>query len=176
MVGRILTLAFGALFAALFSQVPEYAQQYRQRLGGAIDELAKIVEVFDADVLKQGLQRTEALARLRANSDPIAAQRGERMGETVERLDRLKHQNDVMEDAGAFTRVTALAKDFDSEIGVAAYEDFEPAVPLTIEGLVAAAIGFVLALFGGGATRAAVGAVRKRRRGRLEPSDQIPDA
>jgi hypothetical protein len=41
LVGR-LALFFGLLLAVAASQIPEYAQQYRQRLGGAIDELQTI--------------------------------------------------------------------------------------------------------------------------------------
>ncbi len=37
----ILGLSF--VFALVFGQIPEFTQQYAQRLGGAVDELARIV-------------------------------------------------------------------------------------------------------------------------------------
>ena len=175
-MGRILTWAIGAVFAVVFSQAPEFAQQYQQRIGGAIDELAKIITAFDQDAGEQGLQRAQALARLKENADPLAAARGERMEETIGRFDRLKRQVEALRQAGPVARVFAFARDFDTEIGRAAAEDFEPAVPVTIAGFVAAAIGFLLALFGGGTARAAVRGIRKRRRGRLEPSADVKDA
>ena len=36
---RRLALAIGLVFAIIAAQAPEFAQQYRQRLGGALDEL-----------------------------------------------------------------------------------------------------------------------------------------
>ena len=42
---RVHPVAFviGLLLGFALSQTPEFAQQYRQRLGGAIDELQRIV-------------------------------------------------------------------------------------------------------------------------------------
>jgi hypothetical protein len=42
-----LLVAISLVFAALFGQAPEFAQQYAQRLGGAIDELDRIERHFD---------------------------------------------------------------------------------------------------------------------------------
>ncbi len=170
-MGRTLTLAIGAIFAVVFSQAPEYAQQYQQRIGGAIDELAKIIRTFDADAGEEGLGREQALVRLKGNIDPLAARRGARMDEAIRRYEQLIRQRAALRGAGPVERVYVLARDFDPEIGSAAAEDFKPAVPVTIGGFVAAAIGFLIALLGGGTARAATRAVRrKRRRGRLEPS------
>ena len=34
-MGRTITLAVGLILAAVFSQAPEFVQQYKQRLGGS---------------------------------------------------------------------------------------------------------------------------------------------
>ena len=49
---RVHPVAFviGLLLGFVLSQTPEFAQQYRQRLGGAVDELQRIVLQFDDDV------------------------------------------------------------------------------------------------------------------------------
>jgi hypothetical protein len=47
--------------ALLLSQAPEFAEQYRQRLGGAIDELTAIVSHFEEDSLRSGYDRRMAL-------------------------------------------------------------------------------------------------------------------
>jgi len=39
------------------SQIPEFAQQYRQRLGGAIDELNRMIAQFDSEAAGQSLTR-----------------------------------------------------------------------------------------------------------------------
>jgi len=58
---RTLATLGGLALGFAFSQFPEYAQQYEQRLGGAVDELRIIVDDFDADARKFGLTRPEAL-------------------------------------------------------------------------------------------------------------------
>ena len=49
-----------------------------------------------------------------------------------------------MLDAGTFGRVALMVRDGDVDIMNAAYRDFEPAVPVTQEGLVSTALGFVV--------------------------------
>ena len=61
MIGRMLTGATVLVAAVTTSQLPEFAQQYRQRLGGAVDELRTIVQRFDADAQAAGMDRTQAL-------------------------------------------------------------------------------------------------------------------
>ena len=79
MLARRLALAIAVLAGLIGSQAPEFAQQYRQRLGGALEELNRIVSEFDAEVQRQNLSRAEALKRLEDNSDPLARERGEDM-------------------------------------------------------------------------------------------------
>ena len=55
MFTRRLAVAIGLLFALIGAQGPEFSQQYRQRLGGALDELSRIVAEFDADAARQAI-------------------------------------------------------------------------------------------------------------------------
>ena len=57
MLARRLALAIAVLAGLIGSQGPEFAQQYRQRLGGALEELNRIVSEFDAEVQRQNLTR-----------------------------------------------------------------------------------------------------------------------
>jgi hypothetical protein len=152
---------FGAVFA---SQAPEFAQQYRQRLGGAIDELSRIVERFDADARSVGRSREEALKRLSDDGDAFIKRHGASMGEVVARLDRLQKQQRTMAEAGPFARVGALVTSADPSIAKAAYRDFEPAVPVTLEGGVATAAGFLTAWAGALATLKGLGRLTRRRK------------
>jgi len=164
-MGRTIVVVVGLLLGGTFSQMPEFVQQYRQRLGGAIDELAKIVTAFDADAKSQGMERTAALEHLSANQDPLAAQRGKRMTTTIGRYERLERQRNDLETSGPVFRMVAFARDFDSEVAEGAYEDFEPAIPITIEGILAAVVGFFAGIFGAGAVRG-VNNWRRARRAR----------
>jgi hypothetical protein len=50
---------FAIVPALLFAQIPEYMQQYYQRIGGAVDELDRIVQHFDEDS-----RRSESVLKL----------------------------------------------------------------------------------------------------------------
>jgi hypothetical protein len=93
-----------ALLAGLIgSQGPEFAQQYRQRLGGALEELDRIVSEFDAEVRRQNLTPAEGLKRLEDNSDSLAARtrRGRGPGD---RARRASQRADADPELGRSTR------------------------------------------------------------------------
>ncbi|HZH53638.1 MAG TPA: DUF2937 family protein [Microvirga sp.] len=140
---RIVAFGLGLLGGVVASQGPEYSQQYRQRLGGAVDELRRVVARFDADAQAQGESRDGAIARLRGNPDDLASRQGAAMQANVERLGRLEAHRQAMMEAGPFSRIALMVRDGDLDVMEAAYRDFEPAVPVTEEGIVSAAGGFV---------------------------------
>ena len=85
-----------ALIAGLIgSQGPEFAQQYRQRAGGALDELRRIVAGFDEQAASERLTQSEAVERLEAESDPLARRRGEDTACTIARAGRLQACGDL---------------------------------------------------------------------------------
>ena len=144
MIGRILAVAVGLFGALAGSQLPEFAQQYRQRLGGAIDELHRVVDRFDSSAQTSGLSREQAITRLREQPEPLARRQGEAMEDVSARLDRLQHQRDDFASAGSFGRIVVLIREADPGLARSTYLDFEPAVPATSEGVVMAGTGFVL--------------------------------
>ena len=60
---RIAAVGFGVLGGFLASQGPEFSQQYRQRLGGAIDELNRVVARFDSKVEPMSPELTAAVEK-----------------------------------------------------------------------------------------------------------------
>jgi hypothetical protein len=150
MLARRLALAIAVLAGLIGSQAPEFAQQYRQRLGGAFEELNRIVSEFDAEVRRQSLSRAEALKRLEDNSDPLARERGEDMDEAINRSDRLNQQIQAMNSAGPLMRLYVVAANFDPEIARSTLDAYEPAAPLSLGALTA---GGLAALCGWAATR-----------------------
>ncbi len=142
-VARTLAVAFGLFGGVVASQGPEFAQQYRQRLGGAVDELRRVITRFDEDARATGQGREEAIAQLRQNPDRLTSLQGEAVRANVQRLDRLERQRQSFVEAGPFSRLTLLLREGDIDLARAAYHDFEPAVPATNEGLIAALFGFL---------------------------------
>ncbi len=141
MILRRFALVFGLFCGVVTSQVPEFAQQYRQRLGGALDELSALVDQFSSEASAAGLDAKGAIAQLEANTEQLVRERGKSMEQTMARRERLAEQKTQMQEAGPFARLLVFARSYDSGIARRAWGDFEPAVPTTAEGFATAGAG-----------------------------------
>lgn len=144
MIFRRFAFVVGLAVAVLASQLPEFAQQYRQRIGGALDEMSRQIAAFEGEAAAQSVDRDRAIARLEENADPLAQERGLAMADTVMRRDRLQLQKDAFATAGPFSQYAALVRDLDPGLARRAYADFQPAVPVTAAGFVSAGAGLVV--------------------------------
>lgn len=165
--GKTLILAGGLCCAAGMSQFPEFSHQYTQRLSGAVDELRLFVEDFDTDAASLGLDRETALTQLAAGGALGTARAGS-MERTIARYQRLDAALMDLRDADPFQRARHVTRLNDLEIARAAWEDFKPAVPLTLEGAAFSGVGFLggmlsISLFFG-LLRLLFGGGRRRRR------------
>ena len=167
MTFRRFAFAIGLVFAILASQLPEFTQQYRQRLGGAIDELAAAIAEFDQQSSAQSLSRDQGIARLEANGDTLARQRGETVAATVVRKDRLDRQREALSTAGPVSQYAVLADGLDPGIARQTFGDYQPAIPTTTGGFVAAAVGLMVGWL---LTHLVALPVRRRRADRVERS------
>lgn len=140
------TLVFALALAGgvTTSQLPEFSQQYRQRIGGAIEELTRVVAEFDADASENGLTREQALEKHTRSPEPLFRSRGESMQSTIERYQTLLSQRDDFEARSPLFQPLVLA-DSDPVTLAGTWRDFRPAVPVTTAGLAWAAVGFALA-------------------------------
>ena len=66
------------------------------------------------------------------------------MGAVFERHGQLVAQRRALGTATPLEKLPALTRYFDTDVGAAALEDYEPAMPVTTEGLAYAAIGLGL--------------------------------
>lgn len=130
---------------AIFSQAPEFAQQYRQRLGGAVDELRAVVADFDKDALDAGRTRTEALGTMQRNNDEFVRSRSTSMAKTINRFESLRGQQAAFEAAHPLWRPLLVFGSPDEAVIDGAWQIFEPAVPLTRHGMSWGGIGAFLA-------------------------------
>ncbi|MDB5507475.1 MAG: hypothetical protein JWR75_2113 [Devosia sp.] len=141
---RTLGAIGGIALGLVLSQFPEYAQQYTQRLGGAVDELKIITEDFDRAANAGGLSREEALARYDLSLDEFLANRGASMQATFVRYSMLTDTLTEIQNASAVERLQHLPDYLDSDIGRRTLENFQPAVPVTIEGFAYAGAGLLI--------------------------------
>ncbi|GAA3091474.1 hypothetical protein GCM10010520_41980 [Rhizobium viscosum] len=158
-IGRAVTLAVGLAGGTLFSQAPEFAQQYRQRIGGAIDELKVIVDDFTKQAADHHLDRQQALDVYARSPDDFLRDRGLSMRSTLERYERLVTQQSDLGSTAPVARPFVLMRNADEGILANTWHDFVLGVPVSFPGLAWAAIGFiggwiVAVLFGIGAKRA----------------------
>jgi Protein of unknown function (DUF2937) len=140
---RFLVILIGFTGGLTGAQLPEFAQQYRQRLGGALDELRQVVADFDADAARNGLTREEALATYGRSPEPFLRDRGVTMAGVIRRFESLSEQRARLELASPLTRPVVVLRAPDERVMEGAWADFEPAVPVTYAGIVWAAIGLL---------------------------------
>lgn len=144
---RIVGAVGGIALGLTMSQVPEFTQQYEQRLGGAVDELRVITENFDAAAKRDGLTRTQALQTYQNADNKFLADQGHDMSANFKRFTRLDTHLQALQNAGPVSRVLDFAKYYDQQIGTRALEAYNPAVPVTPTGFAFAGAG-VLAGYG----------------------------
>ncbi|WP_346433371.1 DUF2937 family protein [Oricola sp.] len=177
---RTLVVAVGVAGGVVTSQAPEFTQQYRQRLGGALQELRAIVADFEADAARNGLSRAQALSSYRASSDDFLRDRGASMTKTIHRFDTLERQADRFESWPEPALPIAMFGESDAELVKGAWQDFRPGVPVTATGFIWAGIGFVIALLlaqgGRKAGRGLAGSSRRRGVAATRQGDAAPMA
>ena len=161
MLARRFALAIGLLVAVCASQLPEYVQQYRQRLGGAVEELQRIVAQFDAEARAQSLTREQGITRLEGNADPLVQARGTDLQTDVDRERRLEAQQQAFAEAGPISQYWVLVERLDPTLASQAYAIYQPALPLTPSGFITGAVGLVAGWAG---THAVAWPFRRRRR------------
>lgn len=171
---RAVIFVFALIAGVVSSQVPEFAQQYRQRLGGAIDELAQIITHFDEDAIRSGYDRAGALALMARNDERLVRDQAGRLRESIERYGRLVEQQQAFTKSGSFGRLVAFFADFDRPLVENAMHDFEPAVPTTVEGIVFTGGGFIVIYLLLHGLRFVVRRPRRFRRGHHHPHGAGP--
>ena len=169
LIRKTLLVATIAAGGAAGSQAPEFAQQYRQRIGGAVAELRTVQGAFDADASKQGLNQSGALSAMEGSPEGLVQDRGKSMRATLARLAKLEEQAEALENANPIMRPAIVAAYPDPSLLGGAWNTFAPAVPLTAAGATWGGFGAVLALLFG----TVLGSLTKRRKRVPEPHNGV---
>ena len=111
--------------AASGSQLPEFVQQYLQRLGGHRDEAFRFVQMLKS----QGTDASAAVVSL-----------------AQERADSLARAFDAIAQASDILRPAIFLRYADVDVVQATWELFRPAVPLTPAGLIYGGIGLLMGI------------------------------
>jgi hypothetical protein len=128
-----------------FSQIPEFMQQYLQRLGGHLDEARRQLSQFHNAAEQSGITLERLIAQTGSNADAAVAKLGGVMSGAVARVDELSAAQSAIQSASLWERPFVFMRNMDPQIARATWQIFKPAIPTTVEGLVYAAAGmFVL--------------------------------
>jgi hypothetical protein len=139
------------LGAVIFSQWPEFMQQYLQRLGGHLDEARRELTRFQAAAGQAGLSLDQWVQATAGSGDPAVSRLGQVVRETSARVATLSTDEAAIRHASAVARPFVFLRHADPSIVRATWEIFRPAVPTTVEGAVYALAGvvFLLAFYHG---------------------------
>lgn len=122
-LASVVSGGFAALGAAALSQLPEFVQQYMQRLGGHRDEARRAIDVLSRTITDP------------ANPARMAIEA---------RLTHLNEALSALEQSQGLERIITFFGVFDPDIARATSQVFRPAVPLTIDGLLCALVGLLV--------------------------------
>jgi len=142
LIDRILCV----LGAVLFSQGPEFMQQYLQRLGGHLEEARRQLAVFQQTAMQAGISLNQFIAKTNANPDPAVAKLGTVMAGAAERVAFLQSAHESLFHASLWARPFVFLRHLDLEIARATGSVYQPAVPTTAEGLIYALAGMLVFL------------------------------
>ncbi|WP_162906768.1 DUF2937 family protein [Algihabitans albus] len=146
MIGRLANAIFGGAGALAAGQAPAFYTQYLQRLGGRLDQAVATVERIRADAAARGENLSDYIALSLADTSTRAQEAGQRALEAVQTRDALREAYTALTMARPFERPQVFAEHFDSGLAEATLSDFVPALPVSPEGLVYAAIGLLVGL------------------------------
>lgn len=132
--------------AVLFSQAPEFMQQYLQRLGGALGQAKHQLQEFQNVATQTGRTFLELVAHSKASADAAMAKLGGVMEAASVKVAQLSAAEAAIREATPFTRPFAFLRHVDAQIMQDTWTIFKPAVPTTMEGLMYAAAGLVILL------------------------------
>lgn len=143
---RLLDRVLCVVGAVLFSQLPEFMQQYLQRLEGHLDEARLAVSRFADAAAKSGMSLDQLVAGASTNPDPSMGRLGGVIRGAVARVGDLAAADDALRHASVWTRPFVFIAHVDAGIARATLAIYKPAVPTTAEGLLYAGLGMVLVL------------------------------
>ena len=132
--------------AVAFCQLPEFIQQYLQRLGGRLDEARRQLAIFENTAAQSQLTLPEFIERTAANTDAAVAKLGGVMKDAIARVEELTAAETALRNASLWEKPFVFFTHLDRSIASATLDVYRPAVPTTTEGLIYAAAGMITIL------------------------------
>jgi hypothetical protein len=167
---KIILIVSGLLGASLFSQFPEFFQQYTQRLGGRLDEVNLQVANVDKRAAAESMTRYDYVRHFMKNSDGVIRREGDNLADILGRQIALARAYNALHKSAPLWRAAVFSEHFDPDIAFPTFDAYRPAIPLTAEGGIYSGTGFftswlIMYMFVG----------RRRRRQKAKRDDHQDD-
>jgi len=134
------------LGAVLFSQGPEFMQQYLQRLGGHLQEAQRQLGLFREAATQSGSTLEEFIVQTRTNANAGVVHLSSVMSDAIDRTASLQAAHDALTHSSLWARPFVFVQHLDPAIAKATWTAYLPAVPTTVEGLLYALTGMLFCL------------------------------
>ena len=139
----LIAFVLGGLLGA--SQVPEFIQEYEQRLGGARDETTRLLSGFKAIARRSGETLYAYAARLADDEDVSVGETGKEIQGLVRRSKMLSDHSASLKASHRLLKPLFVAQDGDREIMAATWGAFYYTLTLDFEfGLIGLVIGWLV--------------------------------
>jgi len=139
----LLDRAVSAAGAVVFMQIPAFLVQYKQRLGGHVDELALLIRKYKAAAADNSRTIDEYIGLHLQSDVKEFVSTGKIMSENLERFTDLSAALKSLSESKGIVKFFAFVKDIEFDIFKAALKNFVPGISFTFETLLYAAIGII---------------------------------
>lgn len=129
--------------ALVLSQEPEFARQYAQRLGGAVDEIERGLKNTTDEAVKLGLTLDQSIDKRLSSAEALTKADGRRLAHDRDRARNLREQYGAIVDGTMWDRLGIVLFGLDRHVASATLSIYVPALPLSVESGVAAGIGLI---------------------------------
>ncbi|NQW10384.1 MAG: DUF2937 family protein [Alphaproteobacteria bacterium] len=131
--------------AVLGSQIPNFADAYAQRLGGALDEARRTLGEFERAAARADLSFADYRFRLHDSDDGAVRATAQAVDGVVARVEQLAALQGALAVAGPWKRPVVIALDHDRAILENAYAQWTPNLTLDPRwGAIGLAVGWLL--------------------------------
>lgn len=135
-----LCIVAGAFFG---SQIPQFIQQYSQRLAGHVTELHQLVDQLRKTASLSNKSLDQYIQKFLSSSDPDFVHQGHFMQGIVYRYEELNLAFLNLSQSTAWARPLNFIKGLKTDIAGSTFDSFQPGLNLNIEGLCYAGIGVI---------------------------------
>lgn len=143
-IWQVMDRSISAVCALLCLQIPSFFVQYMQRLSGHIQELQRQLGTLKHLAQASGRNLTQYIEKFVHQSDHDFSEQGQWMQGLLERHGGLTQSFQALQNADAWQRPFVFLSEMDSNIAFGTVHEFQPAIAMSVEGLLYAFMGVLI--------------------------------